>query len=88
MPKYKDDKLVFFFMNYLNGDYSEGKNYYMNNPYEFLDSLLNDSVDDLNSYMNEYLKNGIKHITLNIGMIFMLEMKIYILDIGVLNLAH
>lgn len=60
LPKYKDDKLVCFFMKYLKGDYSEGKKYYMDNPYGFLDSLLNDGVNNLNSYIDEYLKKWYK----------------------------
>lgn len=51
-----NDKLVCYFMKYLNGNYQNGEVYIMKKPYEFLDRLLCDDVDDLKNYMIEYSK--------------------------------
>lgn len=56
LPKYKEDKLVCFFMNYLKSDNLEGKAYFIDEPYSYLEEILNDRVEDLKDYMVEYTK--------------------------------
>lgn len=56
LPKYRNDKLVCFFMNYLKSDNLEGKAYFINEPYSYLERILNDKVEDLKDYMIEYTK--------------------------------
>ena len=56
LPKFREDKLVCYFMNYLKSDHSDGKTYFIKEPYSYLEELLNDKVEDLNNYMIEYSK--------------------------------
>lgn len=53
--KFSDDKLICYFMKYLKGNYQNGISYFMKNPYEKLDALINDNVENLEDFINNYL---------------------------------
>ena len=60
LPKYKEDMLVCYFMKYLKKNYKSGKTYFMKNPYELLDDLINDRLDNISDFIREYLKKWYK----------------------------